>query len=60
MDAIQTGAGREKKKQRGGEPTAQREAKHSAALLLGNSCGLVHTQLFGARQQVLLIRQDVI
>lgn len=55
-DAIQTGAERENEKQEGGEPRAQREAKHSAVFLLG----LIHTQLFGASQQVLLIRQDVV
>lgn len=57
-DAIQTGTERENEKQEGGEPRAQREAKHIAVFLLGNS--LVHTQLFGASQQVLLIWQDVV
>lgn len=57
-DAIQTGTERENEKQEGGEPRAQREAKHIAVFLLGNS--LIHTQLFGASQQVLLIRQDVV
>ncbi len=57
MDAFKTGRRKENKKQRGSEPRAQWEARHSAVKY--RNC-LVHTQLFGTRQQVLLIRQDVV
>lgn len=59
MDALWTGRRREKKKWK------EVSQQHSGNLVtvqcyMGHRYCQVHTQLFGARQQVLFIRQDVV